>query len=347
MAVEKLQQIFPSFVQEFLTLMQRFEVVLLLDNRRMLIPSLLPVEVENSIVVFVKSVCYSILDKDKSSATTSDIDDLQEVPYAPMCQIPYPLMSRYYLLPFVPNGFFTRVIARLMSTEIMDNLHRSLHRGQAEQSHVLNEAHWRCWRDGISIIWNHMEIFRISPVSYPLLGTHYTQLISNFGEQLVETAKGVEIKLAILPEDSITNCSMIPNVDMTKDSTKGRCVATWLLHQATTVIDSVFEDWYEAFAKKKGFELSAIRVSNPCKKCYKTIQTAEVKATATPLQRRLSTFSMSFDVITRWSMEQKTLYLFSSTYCALALEEGFDLMCPAHGEMKVAEVAPDLVSVRV
>ena len=59
MAVENLHQIFPSFVQEFLTLMQRFELVLLLDDYRMLIPSLLPVEVENSIVV--KSVYHSPL----------------------------------------------------------------------------------------------------------------------------------------------------------------------------------------------------------------------------------------------------------------------------------------------
>lgn len=344
MSVDALHQIFPYFAQEFIILMQRFGVIFLLDDRRLLIPSLLPAEVENAIVIFLRSVCDSILDQKEGDMANNHLEDIEEMPYAPMCQIPYPLFSRYYLLPFIPNGFFTRVIARLMSTDIMKNLHDSLYKDPTDTGHALNSAHWRCWRHGISIIWNHMEIFRISPVTYPLLGTQHTQVISNCGEQQLETVKGVEIKLAILPESVTTGCSMIPNADIGAESSKGLYIATWLLHQATIVIDSVFEDWYEAFAKKKGFELSSIVVGNPCKQCYKVVQTAEVKATAQPLQRRHSTFSRSYEVISRWSMESKTLYLFSNTYCALALANGFDLACPTHGEIKVSEVAPDVVS---
>ena len=331
-------------------LMQRFEVVLLLDKRRMLIPSLLPSNEEDSIVVFLRSVSDNLLDKklsqQKSESPEAEEEDnipgTQDIPHAPLCQTPYSIFSRYYFLPFVPNGFFTRVIARLMSTDIMDCLHDSLTRSQLEEDHLLNAAHWRCWQDGISIIWNHMEIFRIAPVRYPLVGTPSTILVSNSGDREVQTAKGVEIKAAILPEETVTRCAMIPDGDSEEECFKGRCVATWLLHQAVTVVDSVFEDWYEVFSKKKGFELSAIRTGSPCKSCYRVVQAAEVKAMTTPLQRRLSTFSMSFDVINRWSTDP--LHLFSSALCSHALDKGFSLQCPLHGDVTVAEVAPDLVS---
>ena len=348
MSVDDLYKIFPSFVTQFVTLMQRFEVVLLLDSRRMLIPSLLPTLEADSIVVFIRSVSHSLLDKRLTRLTSSESEEdhnpvSQEVPHAPLCQTPYPIVSRYYVLSFVPKGFFTRVIARLMSKDIMDHLHESLLRSRLEENHLLNAPHWRCWRDGISIIWNHMEIFRIAPVNYPLIGMHTTVLLSNTGRQEVQTLNGVEIKVAILPEELVNTCSMIPNVDVAEECYKGRCIASWLLHQAVTVIDSVFEDWYEAFSKKKGFELSTISSGSPCTTCFRAMQTAEVLATTTPLQRRHSTFSKSYDVIKRWSVDEKTMYLFSSMFCSLALEKGVCLCCPTHGDIKVAEVAPDLV----
>ncbi len=348
MSVDDLYKIFPSFVTQFVTLMQRFEVVLLLDSRRMLIPSLLPTLEADSIVVFIRSVSHSLLDKRLTRSISSESEEdqnpvSQEVPHAPLCQTPYPIVSRYYVLSFVPKGFFTRVIARLMSKDIMDHLHESLLRSRLEENHLLNAPHWRCWRDGISIIWNHMEIFRIAPVNYPLIGMHTTVLLSNTGGQEVQTLNGVEIKVAILPEELVNTCSMIPNVDVAQECYKGRCIASWLLHQAVTVIDSVFEDWYEAFSKKKGFELSTISSGSPCTTCFRAMQTAEVLATTTPLQRRHSTFSKSYDVIKRWSVDEKTMYLFSSMYCSLALEKGVCLCCPTHGDIKVAEVAPDLV----
>ncbi len=346
MYVDNLYKIFPSFVTEFVTLMQRFEVVLLLDTRRMLIPSLLPALEANAIIVFLRSICHSLLDKRLSQSEDSEEDHIpasQELPHAPICQTPYSILSRYYFLPFVPQGFFTRVIARLMSKDIMDHLHNSLLRGQLEQESILNAPHWRCWRNGISIIWNHMEIFRIAPTDYPLTGTHSTVLLSNSGQQEIQTSSGVEIKVAVLLEELVTTCSMIPNVDLAGECSRGRCIATWLLHQVITVVDSVFEDWYEAFSKKKGFELSTISTGSPCTQCYRVVQTAEVMATTTPLQRRHSTFSMSFDIVNRWS-SPKTLFLFANTYCSLVAEEGGALSCPTHGTLEVTEVAPDLVS---
>ena len=67
-----------------------------------------------------------------------------------------------------------------------------------------------------------MEIFRIAPVRYPLVGTPSTILVSNRGAREVQTAKGVEIKAAILPEETVTGCAMIPDGDSEQECFKGR-----------------------------------------------------------------------------------------------------------------------------
>ena len=327
-----------SLVTEFTTLMQKFEVVLMLDEYRMLIPSLLPAEEQDSCIVFPKSVSLS-----KSEVASFD-QLLKEVP-APMCQLPHPLYVRYYSLPFIPNGFFPRLIARVIGSEIIDRMRNSLCVGPFGETHVLNIIHWLCWRNGIVMIWNQMEIFRIAPITYPLPGTTSAQIISCSEKKEVETRKGLEIKVAVLPEDKVSDCSVVRNKkDVEQVPERAKCLASWLLHQATDLIDSVFDDWYEGFALKKGFEIGAVQTTNPCPQCLKKVLAAEVMATAIPVKRRI-TFGLSFmKRPTPAIPKDEVLYSFSSPYCSLAVASGIKLECPDHGEMSVAAVAPDLVS---
>ena len=343
--MEALKKIFQStsthcvncdLVTEFLTLMQNFEVILMLDRQRILIPSLLPTDEQDSCIVFPKSVSL------EETETSYCFEELSKTPHAPICQVPHPLLVRYYLLPFVPNGFFPRLIARLMSSNIMDHMLKSLVAGPLESHHILNVAHWQCWRNGIVLIWNHLEIFRIAPFHFPLPGTTSTVVISNSGKDPVETPNGIEVKVAVLPEDCIANCGVVPNREEVPN--KGQCLATWLLHQASDLVDSVFEDWYESFARKKGFEYSVTRTANPCTMCFKNVKQAESASIMTPAMRRF-TFSFSiagFEVVSKRAT-QSVLYTFSTAYCAMVQAQGEKLVCPLHGELTVAEVAPDLV----
>ena len=132
MLVENLAQILQTtYVNEFITLMQKFEVILLLDERRLLIPSLLPSTEEQSCLVFSKQVSAKLSEKD-----VGDIEQVSNEPHAPLYQTPYPVLVRYYLLPFIPNGFFTRVLARLMSSDIIDHLQRSIVPGPLDDQHL-------------------------------------------------------------------------------------------------------------------------------------------------------------------------------------------------------------------
>ena len=342
MVVEALKNIFQctstacDIVTEFLTLMQNFEVILMLDKQRILIPSLLPTDERNSCIVFPKSVSL------EETETNSCLEELSKQPPAPICHVPHPLLVRYYLLPFVPNGFFPRLIARLMSSNIMEHMLKSLISGPLQSHHILNVAHWQCWRNGIVLIWNHLEIFRIAPFRFPLPGTTSTHVISNTGEGPVEIQNGIEVKVAILPEDCIVSCGMNPDRKDVPD--KGKCLATWLLHQASDLVDSVFEDWYESFARKKGFEYSVTRTANPCTTCFKHVQQTEKVSTTTPSMRRFAlSFSVAgFEVVSKRAT-QSVLYTFSTAFCAMVQAQGKKLKCPFHGELTVAEVAPDLV----
>ena len=346
MKIEDLRRIFRdkvtnlSLMTEFITLMQKFEVVLQLDEQRLLIPSLLPPLEEDACIVFPKAIS---IEQSKASC----VDHLRKEPHASIQHIPHPLLVRYYLLPFVPNGFFPRLIARIISSNIMTDLRRSLSVNLMEEHHVLNVIHWLCWRSGIVLIWNHMEILRIGPLTCPFPGMNSAVVITNSGSSQVETGKGIEIKVAVLPDECIKSCSsVVKNPEGVEHiHEKGKCFATWLLHQAAEKVDSVFEDWYEVFAYKRGFEMSKVRTANPCPKCYENVRAAEIS----PRVRRM-TFSLSlpgWELISRKDDKEKVLYMFSNAYCALVVANGNKLKCPAHEELTVAEVAPDLVSVCV
>jgi hypothetical protein len=341
MLKKHLKQILDTkYQKEIIALMEHFGIILFLDNKRLLVPSLLPCCENKSCTVFSK----------KSSAKLSECDDdttaaqfeYFDTPHTPLCKSPHQCLVRYYRLPFVPNGFFTRVIARFMSTNMIDYIQNSLESGPLDDT-LTNQAHWKCWRDGIIVTWHHMEIFRIAPITFPLPGTTDTHLISSEGDKPVETSKGIEIKVAIMPEEIIVKSNSFPNerFDMPVSS---HCRATWLLHQATTTVNSVFEDWYEIFAKNTTFDFNL--TANPCIECLKSVCKSEREAFAFPAQQPTPETRSSSPHGRKRSQpsQQAIFYMFTSPYCSRAVADGrLNVECPTHGKLSLNDIAPDLV----
>lgn len=298
-----------SYRKELVALMEKFEIIFFLDESHLLIPSLLPKDESMSFPVFSNTTP----ERHIKNGTLQ----LEGVPHTPIHKIPHQLLVRYYLLPFVPNGFFARVIARLMSTNMIDYVQKSLQIGPLDDG-LANQAHWRCWRDGISMIWHHMEIFCICPVTFPLPGTTQTCLISSEGERLVETGKGIEIKIAVMPEEVNVRSNCYPN-ERPDYPVSAHCRAAWLLHQATNIVNSVFDDWYEIFGRDRNFDLTNVP-ANVCIECFNAVA--------------LNSSCQS---------ENHTFYLFSSPYCARVIANGnVELECPVHGKQSFNTTAPDL-----
>ena len=308
---------------EVISLMQKFEVMLQLDKNRLLIPSLLP---DN------EATPYVVMCTPPDSDAYESFTNLRLEPPAPIHAQP-DLLARYLLLPHVPNGFFPRLIARVLSSEISTQIQASLSRGPLDSVHALNNAHWECWRSGISLVWNHMEIVRIAPLRFPLPNTQGATLISSLKEKKERNAlKGVEIIIAVLPEPQLLSCPILPP-SQSEDGLckKSRCFATWLLQKATELADSVLEDWYEVFGFRRGFEnLSCI--ANPCPMCFKSCHKSRKPRghSSQPHTHELKT-------------EPKPLYMFSVPFCCLQLKNEGTVTCPAHGSLEVAQVSPDLV----
>ena len=337
MLIQDVKNIYPEYFNEFIEVLKKFDVVFCLDERRLLIPSLLPVGEEDSCLVFTKSISKTLCNTEIFDSFCGKSQQDQ----APMYLTPHPILTRYYLLPFIPNSFFTRLMARLMSSEILYHMNQSLKMGSWAAEHIINSAHWKCWRNGIVIKWSHMTIFRIAPIdSNSFVGMEKVAIVTGRDKfEHVDEMKGLEIKIAIFPEEyfpksstlSTLECQLSTSLQDNHEYSSGKCLATWLLYQATTHIDSVFEDWYESFARRKGFdsEQHNVRITNPCNKCAEHIQDT--------LNKKSHHDALS---------EEKVCYIFTGPYAVLVStsDAGKGLVCPKHGQLKIADVAPDLVS---
>ena len=91
------------FIPDFISLMQKFEVVLLLDKERLLIPSLLPSSEDNTCVVLP---CTTVVETSEVDLHT--LQDLSRQPFAGISSLTMRIIGRFYLLPFVPNGQIER-----------------------------------------------------------------------------------------------------------------------------------------------------------------------------------------------------------------------------------------------
>lgn len=329
MWMKDVNSIFSSYAIEFVSLLIKFEVVYKLDARRIVIPSLLPDSEEDACLVYSKAMTDVL--EDSNDLIRTDIEG-----YDNIGQLDMPIFCRYYILPFIPNGFFTRLIARLMSSDVIDQLHKSLKGDPLETVHIANTIHWSCWRNGIVLVWNHKEIFRVAPLPNTNPSESKVVLITKKTSQtILSTFKGLEIKVAVIPEQKIRACTFLEPAlqrmsngregiysDLSNPS-KGKCIVAWLLYRATSLVDSVLKDWYDGFGANDFEEETNYKMSNYCSQCL------------------LSVYRSAYtNVIDH-------LYMFTSKYCCLAACRGESLECPVHGKLNVEDVAPDLVCMQL
>ena len=242
-------------VDTCISLMQKFEVLFELDSNRYLIPSLLPVAEEQSCVIFPRSL----------KVTVQPPANITSVPAIPMGSHSNCLV-RFFMLPFIPNGMFPRLSARMIATDVIEHVLSSLKVDQlVDDQQFINRPHWRVWRSGIMLVWRHIQIFRIVPMKLPLPGidvVHVIQpkeVVQSLSEHRnVYEGDSLMVQVDILPDNAFTN------------NTTGLQTATWLLQQAVEQINSVFENWYEEFAWKRNIDIT-VAAADPCPHCMKVV----------------------------------------------------------------------------
>ena len=313
-----------SLIKEFVSLMQKFEVILLLDENRLLIPSLLPPDEGKSCVVFpISVVLYPGISI-----------HAQELSQQSFSRVHVSIFARYYFLPFIPNGFFPRLLARVVGSKISECFTQCVPSFSDSDGNML---HWRCWRSGIVLVYDHLEVLRISPIYLPLPNTDETRIISSCGDRLLQSEEHsiIQILVSVLPENVVTSSSSyLPSDDSRQANSH---LAIWILRQLLQIIDSVFDDWYDAFAHRKGFDLHTVEQVSPCSKCLQHTLLTQSKRRDTFINTITSQFSSYMSTL-------KIMYLFTSPFCVLAASKNELLTCPYHGSVPVSDIAPDLVS---
>ena len=347
--------------------MQKFEVLFELDNNHFVIPSLLPKVEEQSCVIFPSSL----------KVTTQSATNITSIPMGSHSN----RLVRFFMLPFIPNGMFPRLSARMIATEVIEHVLSSLKVDQlVDDQQFINRPHWRVWRNGIILVWRHIQIFRIDPMKLPLPGINVVhviqpkELVQSLSEHRnVYEGDSLMVQVDILPDNAFTN------------NTTGLQIATWLLQQAVEQINSVFENWYEEFAWKRNIDIT-VAAADPCPHCMKVVYEhlapdqytaqkrlvdepkAREKAKAKEKKKKSSLESMTRSGIMpiyvgtkvrpttevlevpTWSpgrlygLNETVLYLFSIKLSAVAVMEETVLTCPSHGAITIDQIAPDIVS---
>ena len=334
-----------SFLPDFVSLMQKFEVILQLDKDHLLIPSLLPVDADKSCVVLPFNVSIAT----DNLATIRDIEELNRLPYVKIGHLDMKLFARYYLLPYIPNGFFSRLLARIIGSKITECLSQCVS-NETQESCVFDSLHWRCWRNGIVLVFRYMEIIRVSSTTLPYPDTDKVYVSSSKGKRLLECSgsksKGIEILVAVLPETLVNQENEFFS---SHDSISySNYLAVWILRQLTETIDSVFDDWYESFSRRKGFDLRIVEQVSPCPLCLSRALNAESKSKRKSypqdVSKSLDMSSSGYVSYIELNKQWRNFHLFTSPYCVLAASKGWYLECVDHNLISVSCIAPDLVS---
>ena len=243
-------------VDTCISLMQKFEVLFELDNNRYIIPSLLPVHEDQSCVIFPRSLKTTV------AQPATKMTSLPAIPMGSHSNC----LARFFMLPFIPNGMFPRLLARLIATDVIEQVLSSLKVDSlVDDQQLINRPHWRVWRTGIMLVWRHIQIFRIVPMKLPLPGVHVVHVIqpkelvqSTADNRNVYEGDSIMVQVDTLPDNAF------------KDGIHGLQMATWLLHQAVEQINSVFENWYEEFAWKRNVDIAVV-AADPCPHCMKAV----------------------------------------------------------------------------
>jgi len=354
--------------------MHKFDLLFEMADSQYLIPSLLPPTESQSCVIFPRSL--KISDPrfaDKVLLGTA-------IPMGPQSNC----LVRFLMLPFIPNGMFPRLSARLIATDVIEHVLSCMKTTSlGDDQDYIKKPHWRVWRNGITLVHRHMQIFRIVPIDIPLPGVDMVHVMQSMEVQQLPCyiQEGVSIMV------QVSNLSD----DVFNEKSNGLQMATWLLQQAVEQINSVFEDWYEEFAWKRSIDLNVV-AADPCPQCMTEIyqllvpdlsavqKTPVVKRQAmgeTKIEKKRSSFlrttrkqastkstaTSSYESIVSepavfsvtpvstlssgplGGPNKKVVYLFSVKLSALSVMEATSLTCPTHGSISIAEIAPDMVCV--
>ena len=346
---------------DIISLMQKFEVALILDEQQILIPTLLPQDEYDAQGVYPKEGIEGSNNTDVEDSLANKDVSVVEIASAATWR---DTRVRHFIVPFVPNGFFPRLVARIIASGLALRLSNCLAEDQLSDQHASNSLHWYCWCQGFTLVWRHTEILRITQVSYYLPWTKNMTLLGDMSREKPAFDCAIEVEVAMLTNDVFCNDNFLqgresilqklqPDMkESTDEHSMGWQMAAWLLNSVTEQTQSVFEDWYPQFAWGKESGKASVLLADLCPSCLAEIRPARIDYQQSqkkpPNQVVGSIGSQPCDKqpdLKAQNDEDRRVNCFALTYSAYASSCGKNLVCQQHGSIPVGCVAPDVVRV--
>jgi serine/threonine protein kinase len=325
-------------------LMQKFDVALILDHqsRMMLIPSLLPDEESSAQLVRANLM---IEGGSPNTEIHVPIKSSQIAPAAAWQRS----MVRWFFLPYIPEGVFPRLVARIIASGLAGKASTFLPSVKSRN----NSLDWSCWSKGFALVYNNSEMLRVSAMKGVVPGARRMEVVGQGYHNIDVSSEctAIEVEVAILPREDIELseqdimqgwCALRDVVGEAIEGVQRRYtniqLATYLLNILTEEVRSVFEDWYPQFScSLRPYERDKNHISM-CDCCPRCLQ--EVKTQRIGYQMTLKEGSNLRQANTAFPLE--VLYLFPLPSSTVASSSGAKLHCPVDGELPVDSVAPDV-----
>nr|XP_037280613.1 leucine-rich repeat serine/threonine-protein kinase 1-like [Rhipicephalus microplus] len=363
MRLEDLQHLFRSAETRsyLLSLLNKFEVALTWDGRSLLIPSLLPSEEllrcglpGADVRVPVRSRGWGL----RSSLTRGVSAGAVQTPGSGGCTLrvlaasrEQPAVQRLVLLSYLPSGFWARLITRLLADDqVVEALRgylappRGWEKDPGLAAALSQRAEWLCWQTGLELRHAQAVVLRLREVvsggaPCDLLGARPRVRLEGHWSP-VETQGAVALLLELpLERRQWGPALLLPRMES----------ATQLLALAADHVDTLLEDWYPALGTRfvhtsQGRFLVTRLV--PCPSCAATGLGCNMAPSSGP-PSRASTDSGVVDSrpASAEGMEEAITgpYAFLVEECILAANERGAVTCPIHGDLRLAQLAPDTV----
>lgn len=354
-------------------LLNKFEVALTWDNRTLLIPSLLPTEDD----IYTPPVRVKIPVRSRAWAVRNKKTIVNE---ESECELtsrhdPDVAIRRLLLMSYVPSGFWSRLITRLLADDIIIQIVREFFvvpkevSQDAKLARLLDvRAEWSLWQTGMELRYADTPLFSMKEIIHSNNNSvDYQSLrlqIKQEGNWTDVNLRGVCLIELYLPLDTL----VIKRPVMETGSVIGYQAivlepspqkSAHLLALATDHIDTLLEDWYPTlgtrFVHTSEGKLLVTRIV-PCPTCLsqayhqeKLVEEEEVidvvrisqesdKDSGHPDSPSSSCKNSEEGPHLRTSGPQ---YSWMVEECILAAIEKKILRCPTHGEISLAHVAPD------
>jgi serine/threonine protein kinase len=300
--------------RKYIRLLEKFEVALQLTETQVIIPSLMPTEVN-----YPKP-------NDSLSDIEMDVDSFYQPP-----------MRRFWLAAYIPEGFWPRLICRIATDHQIGKTLRNLIKrdpkmSSAQDSTPYYKLNWIPWRSGIAFVDHGRTLLVIRgtineghPPSTEDGVTPFSQVRHLKGSHRIEVHVYAPELITLVAE-----CSG----EETEDQETGiepdslTTMATQLLIMISKHVQTLASDWFSDMLRSEENHLPP-PVYLPCWKCYGHKPFPEEDA-------KWDDGSWIFH-------DGKPVHCFTLNQSIVPAALGDDLKCPLHGKIKIVHTAPDLV----